>query len=429
MGHVQDRWWRPKLNDEGVPVLNAKGKPEREKTELFGVGLRYKVRYIDPTGNERSKSFPDKQKEAADNFLLEVENDKRTGKYVAPEAGAVAFRAYADEWLTNQAFDGSTKNAVERRLRNLVYPYLGDRKLGSILPTHIRAWLRTLQQRKLAGGTRAVTFVHVSAIFNAAIDDKKITENPCKAKSVTRPQPDKRKIVPWSSGKVAAVRLALSAKYKIVIPVGAGCGLRQGEIFGLSPVDIDRDEKVLHVVRQIRVVDNVHVFAPPKGGKERDVPLPESVLRDLDDYMKNFPPVEVTLPWKEADGEPETVSLILVNQYGKPVRRDAFNQYVWAPALNRAKVGRTLRQDGMHALRHFYASVLLDAGESIKALAEWLGHADPAFTMRVYTHLLPSSSDRTRKAVDRVLAPPPDENEHDRVAKDADDLDGQADGL
>ncbi|MFS8099383.1 tyrosine-type recombinase/integrase [Lentzea alba] len=50
----------------------------------------------------------------------------------------------------------------------------------------------------------------------------------------------------------------------------------------------------------------------------------------------------------------------------------------------------------MHALRHFYASVLLDAGESIKALAEWLGHADPAFTMRVYTHLLPSSSDRTR---------------------------------
>ncbi|MFJ5990541.1 hypothetical protein [Lentzea sp. NPDC092896] len=83
----------------------------------------------------------------------------------------------------------------------------------------------------------------------------------------------------------------------------------------------------------------------------------------------------------------------------------------------------------MHALRHFYASVLLDTGESIKALAEWLGHADPAFTMRVYIYLLPSSSDRTRKAVDRVLAPPSSDNEHDRVAKDADDLDGQADGL
>jgi integrase len=43
----------------------------------------------------------------------------------------------------------------------------------------------------------------------------------------------------------------------------------------------------------------------------------------------------------------------------------------------------------MHALRHFYASVLLDAGESIKAVSEYLGHSDPGFTLRTYTHLLP----------------------------------------
>lgn len=54
----------------------------------------------------------------------------------------------------------------------------------------------------------------------------------------------------------------------------------------------------------------------------------------------------------------------------------------------------------MHALRHAYASVLLDAGENIKALSEYLGHSDPGFTLRTYTHLLPSSETRTRKAVD-----------------------------
>jgi integrase len=52
---------------------------------------------------------------------------------------------------------------------------------------------------------------------------------------------------------------------------------------------------------------------------------------------------------------------------------------------------------------HFYASVLLDAGESIRALAEYVGHADPGFTPRVYTHLMPSSEDRARPAIDRVL--------------------------
>jgi integrase len=60
----------------------------------------------------------------------------------------------------------------------------------------------------------------------------------------------------------------------------------------------------------------------------------------------------------------------------------------------------------MHALRHHYASVLLDAGESIRAVADYLGHADPGFTLRTYTHLMPSSEARARQAVDAALGPP-----------------------
>ncbi|WP_039932612.1 tyrosine-type recombinase/integrase [Streptomyces viridochromogenes] len=86
----------------------------------------------------------------------------------------------------------------------------------------------------------------------------------------------------------------------------------------------------------------------------------------------------------------------------------AFNDQAWKPAL--ASVGiiptpekgqryAAAREHGMHALRHFYASVLLDGGESIKALSLYLGHSDPGFTLRVYTHLMPSSETRTRKAI------------------------------
>jgi integrase len=57
----------------------------------------------------------------------------------------------------------------------------------------------------------------------------------------------------------------------------------------------------------------------------------------------------------------------------------------------------------MHALRHAYASVLLDAGESIKAVTDYLGHTDPGFTLRVYAHLLPASEDRTRRAIDSAF--------------------------
>lgn len=61
---------------------------------------------------------------------------------------------------------------------------------------------------------------------------------------------------------------------------------------------------------------------------------------------------------------------------------------VWKPTLRAAGVEPT-RANGMHALRHFYASVQLEAGTSIRAVAEYLGHADPGFTLRVYTHPMP----------------------------------------
>ncbi|CCH35593.1 hypothetical protein ABZ816_13410 [Actinosynnema sp. NPDC047251] len=47
--------------------------------------------------------------------------------------------------------------------------------------------------------------------------------------------------------------------------------------------------------------------------------------------------------------------------------------------------------------------MLLSQGVSIKELAEYLGHEDPGFTLRTYTHLMPSSHERARKAVDRVF--------------------------
>ncbi|MBV8540309.1 MAG: hypothetical protein JO266_08850 [Acidobacteria bacterium] len=63
MGHVQDRWYKEVLDPE------ASGKKIRVPTALHGKGLRYKVRYIDPDGQERSKSYPDKKLKDARAFF------------------------------------------------------------------------------------------------------------------------------------------------------------------------------------------------------------------------------------------------------------------------------------------------------------------------------------------------------------------------
>ena len=48
--------------------------------------------------------------------------------------------------------------------------------------------------------------------------------------------------------------------------------------------------------------------------------------------------------------------------------------------------------------------MLLEDGVSIKAVATYLGHMYPGFTLRTYTHVMPSSEDRMRHAVDRALS-------------------------
>ncbi|MFG2167459.1 tyrosine-type recombinase/integrase [Micromonospora chersina] len=208
-------------------------------------------------------------------------------------------------------------------------------------------------------------------------------------------------MVPWPNDLRARFRAALSDRYRVPVDLGAGCGLRQGEIFGVSPDDIDPARPVLHVTRQVKLVRGRLIFAPPKGGKVRDVPLPESVSRRLIEHAERYPPVDVTLPWGTSTGEPRTVTLYLTTPAGTALSRTGFNSGVWKPAIRATGVPDN-RHNGMHVLRHTYASAPLDASESVKALSAYLGPSDPGYTLRIYTHLLPTSEDRTRRAIDHA---------------------------
>jgi integrase len=364
--------------------------------------MRYRVRYLGADGRERSKSFPDRQKAAAEDFLTEIESRKLRGSFVDPVAGRVTFARYAGDWLDQQTFDESTREVTERRLRRHITPTLGHLELAAIRPEHLRQLDRRLQMAGLSDGFRAVALGNVSTILNAAVDDDRIAKNPCKARTAKPPRLRAARVLPWSVQQVLTLRSHLPDRYKVLIDVGAGCGMRQGEILGLAADDFDFSRGIIHVRRQIKIVRARLVFAEPKGRKLREVPLPQSVALRLRRHIKEFPPVLVTLPWGTPDGRSVAADLIVHGPTGVAINRNRLNGEVWWPAAAKAGIEQE-RKNGMHALRHFYASTLLDAGESIKALADYLGHADPGFTLRTYTHLMPSSEERTRKAIDRAF--------------------------
>jgi integrase len=249
-------------------------------------------------------------------------------------------------------------------------------------------------------------FANLSAILQAAVDDGAIARNPCRAGSVKPPAPDRRKVLPWPAKRVTAVAAALPDRYRAIMAVAAGLGLRQGECLGLAVDDVDFLRGVVHVRRQVRIVASRLVFAPPKTGKTRDVPLPESVALRLAAHLEAWPAVPVTLPWREPGGRPETARLLFTTRERTALARTYFNRHVWKPALDVAGVPAT-RDNGMHAARHYYASALLEDGVSIRAVADYLGHNDPGFTLRVYAHLMPSSEGRARAAIDRALGGSP----------------------
>ncbi|WP_329187579.1 tyrosine-type recombinase/integrase [Streptomyces sp. NBC_01428] len=402
-GHIQDRWFKTE-ND-------ANGKTVRSKSDRYGTGMRYRARYTGPDGTEKSKSFPDRQKRLAELWLAQTESDMARGQYIDPRKARTTFRQYADRWVKAHTGEINSREAAERRLRLHAYPHIGTRPLGSFKPEHIRAWIAALELTVPAESHRRIIVGTVSAALSAAVDDGLLSKNPCRARTVQLPKPGKPRVLPWTAAQVFGVRASLPQRYQAVVDAGAGCGLRQGEIFGLTLEELDVERAWLTVGHQLKRIRGKYVFALPKGGKVRDVPLPKAVVAALQAHAKQFEPITVTLPWRTPDGPPVTKRLLFSGPEGNHVRVSNFNDHHWKPALATAGIIPTrdagaryasAPEHGMHALRHFYASVLLDAGENIRALSQYLGHSDPGFTLRTYTHMMPSSEGRTREAVDSL---------------------------
>lgn len=133
----------------------------------------------------------------------------------------------------------------------------------------------------------------------------------------------------WPTGRpVPAPRAATPGRCTSrppAVDVGKGVGLRQGEAFGLSPDDIDWLRKTIHGRRQVKIVGGRRVFAPPKLGKDRDVPLSATLALRLSAHLKVFPAAEVTLPWQKPGGKPVTVRLMFTKDDEGAIWRNDFN--------------------------------------------------------------------------------------------------------
>jgi integrase len=311
-GHIHDRWYKTEQGPDGRPV--------KVTTDRHGTGMRYRARYFTPDGKRKEKSFPDGQKRHAEQWLSTMQADAARGDFIDPNASRTSFQTFAETWLA------------------------------------IRDFVTQPEATGTSGAYARVIFSNVRAVLSAAVEDGCLRRNPCHSRTVTQPAMGARRVVPWAPRRVFAVRASMVERFRPMGDVGAGCGLRQGGILGLSVDDIDVDSGTPHVVRQLKLGLSKAVFAPPKGGKLRDMPLPDPVAEALQDHMERFPPVEITLPWMRANGQPVTRRLIFTGPNGGHIWRTSLDEDHWKPALAKAGVipkarsreHTAAREHGMH---------------------------------------------------------------------------------
>lgn len=170
------------------------------------------------------------------------------------------------------------------------------------------------------------------------------------------PRPKKPKLLPKMLSKKEVKSLFESTdnpKHLLMLKLCYGMGLRVSEIVNL---------KIEHINSHDRRV----LISGAKGKKDRYTNLPESVLKLLREYHREFRPK----------------IYLFEGQYGGPYTTRSV-QAVFKTAMRKAKIYKTI---GIHGLRHSYATHLIESGADIRFLQELLGH-NSIKTTQIYTHV------------------------------------------
>jgi integrase len=368
MGQVEDRWW-------------TRVQGERVARERCGRGLRWRARYRDAEGRQRSRSFA--RKPDAHRFLTLVQADLLRGSYVDPGRSRTALSVYADLWLGSLSVRPSTRRTYDSHLRTWILPALGARTLASLTPTDIRALVRQLTEQ-LAPSTAHHVHGLLSSILRAAVDDGYLAKSPA-ARTAPRRGP-RAQVRPLSVEQVQALLDAIPERFRVAVLLGAGCGLRIGEVLGLPISAVKLTERELVVSQQLQAMPGQPLtLRPPKShSSARTVPLPDVVAAAIGEHLRRWPP---------ARGEQD---LLVRTVTGQPVWPRTFHSRIWRTATTNAGLPGVR----FHQLRHFYASALIRAGESVKTVQVALGHASAVETLQIYVGLWPDNDQGTRAAID-----------------------------
>lgn len=276
----------------------------------------------------------------------------------------VTLREYASQWMTERDLSVTTRTLYNRLLDTRILPSLGSEPLRAVNSGTVRAWWASLDKSTATSNRQAYQLL--KSIYNTALEDKLIKENPCQIKSAGRP-PRPRDVKPLTPAEVVSVSAAVPDKYRAAVFVAAWCGLRFGELIELRRKDVHivGQRMVISVRRSAKRDGNRRLVGPPKTDASiRDVTVPPHIVELLREHMQ-----------VHTGRGPE--SFLFTTTRGLRLSTTAFTKSV---KRGFATVGKSDMR--VHDLRHVGATFAAQAGGTTKELMARLGHTTPAMAMR-----------------------------------------------
>jgi integrase len=328
----------------------------------------WNVRYRDPDGRQRSKTF--KRQVDAKAFMLDVETDKRRGTYIDHRAGGTLVAEYAARWESSRVDKAAaTRGRDGSYLRSLILPTFGTRSVESIRTSEVEMWLATLGK---ADSTRTKALQILRSVLELARRDRALLTNPAEDVKAPGSEPDR-------VGRAlddAEVSALLDAAENIdeltaaIVWLMARGGLRVGEALAIHRSDIGLASGVLTVKRSMARNGEIKAV---KGRKRQDqgrtIPMPPDLTDRLRQHLASTPP--------SIDGA------IFTSPQGGRIRYGNWRRRIWMKITELADIDAN-----PHDLRHTAATRLFVIDRWNPAeVQKFLGHRDPRVTLAIYTHI------------------------------------------
>ena len=313
----------------------------------------WRARWIGDDGREVSKHF--RTKREAQLWEGEQRSKRAQGTWVNPNDKTTVSQ-FAWQWAKGRPFRPSTARNVAGMIRNHIsMTPLGSRRLSAVRPSEIQVWV-TSRAALMAPSRLRVLVNLLRSIFKDAVLDGLIVKSPVVRLSM--PSMEQARIVPLSVAEVMTLADAVPQRNRAMIMTQATTGLRLSELLALRVEDVDFLRRTLRIEFQYGDHNRVRVELKTPRSK-RTIPLPTVTAEALAAHIANFPPGD--------DGT------LFVTSAGNGYRANYYTTKVFKAAVDRAGLPQGTSS---HDLRHFYASQLLEAGESVVTVSDRLGHAN-----------------------------------------------------